>query len=149
MSPHGLSVLLAHPGGPFFIHKDAGSWTIPKGLADPGEAMADAARREFEEEVGWRPAGDLTPLGEVKLRSGKRVIAFALQSDEPPEISLARFSPGLFAMEWPRGSQRLREFPEVDRIEFFSIDAARRKISPAQEPLLDRLIALHANDDCR
>ena len=103
-SADGLRVLLAHPGGPFFIHKDAGSWTIPKGLADRGEELADAARREFEEEVGWRPAGDLMPLGEVKLRSGKRVIAFAVQSDEPPEVLLARFAPGLFTMEWPRGS---------------------------------------------
>jgi len=103
-SADGLRVLLAHPGGPFFIHKDAGSWTIPKGLADRGEELADAARREFEEEVGWRPAGDLTPRGEVKLRSGKRVIAFAVQSDEPPEVLLARFAPGLFTMEWPRGS---------------------------------------------
>jgi len=133
-------VLLAHPGGPFFARKDAGAWTIPKGLVDPGEDFADAALREFEEELGWRPAGDLAPLGEVKLKSGKRVIAFALRTAESEEELLAHFSPGKFSMEWPRGSGRLVEFPEVDRIAFFAVEPAHSAINPAQAPLLERLL---------
>jgi predicted NUDIX family NTP pyrophosphohydrolase len=135
-------VLLAHPGGPFFARKDAGAWTIPKGLVDPGEDLADAALREFEEELGWRPAGDLAPLGEVKLKSGKRVVAFALRAAESEQEMLAQFSPGKFSMEWPRGSGRSVEFPEVDRIAFFAVEAARSAINPAQAPLLERLCKL-------
>jgi predicted NUDIX family NTP pyrophosphohydrolase len=135
-------VMLAHPGGPFFQRKDAGAWTIPKGLMNADEPPEDAARREFEEEVGWRPEGELHPLGEVHLKSGKRVIAFALRTHEDPAQLYERFSPGVFTMEWPRGSGKLVELPEVDRIEFFALDAAREKINPAQAPLLDRLVEL-------
>jgi predicted NUDIX family NTP pyrophosphohydrolase len=136
----GASVLLAHPGGPFFRNKDVGAWTIPKGLIDADESPEDAARREFEEEAGWRPEGDLQPLGEVRLKSGKRLIVFAVQTLEDAAAICARFAPGSFKMEWPRGSGRVVEMPEVDRIEFFSIAAAREKINPAQEALLDRLL---------
>jgi predicted NUDIX family NTP pyrophosphohydrolase len=136
----GVSVMLAHPGGPFFQRKDVGAWTIPKGLVKADEPPQDAARREFEEEVGWRPEGELHPLGEVRLKSGKRVTAFALRTREHPAQLYERFSPGVFAMEWPRGSGQLVELPEVDRIEFFAIDAAREKLNPAQQPLLDRLL---------
>jgi predicted NUDIX family NTP pyrophosphohydrolase len=135
----GAQVLLAHPGGPYFARKDVGAWTIPKGLINSTETPAEAARREFEEEAGWSPTGELHALGEVRLKSGKRVLAFALKSAEDPAELLARFSPGTFTMEWPRASGSFAEFPEVDRIEFFSLEAAREKINAAQQPLLDRL----------
>jgi predicted NUDIX family NTP pyrophosphohydrolase len=138
----GLRVLLAHPGGPFFAKKDEGAWSIPKGLIEPGEDPAAAALREFQEELGWRPAGNLHPLGEVRLKSGKRVIAFALASDESEATMLPQFSPGLFQMEWPPRSGRSAEFPEVDRIAFFTADEAARKLNPAQAALLDRLTVL-------
>jgi predicted NUDIX family NTP pyrophosphohydrolase len=133
---------LAHPGGPFFAKKDAGSWSIPKGLINPGEEPAQAAMREFEEELGWRPSGAMQPLGEVKLRSGKRVVAFALASADDEATTLSRFSPGMFQMEWPLRSGRLALFPEVDRIAFFSPDGARQKLNPAQAPFVDRLLEL-------
>jgi predicted NUDIX family NTP pyrophosphohydrolase len=135
----GVRMLLAHPGGPFFAKKDDGAWSIPKGLLEADEDPAAAAVREFEEELGWRPAGEVQPLGEVRLKSGKRVIAFALASDEPEAAMLARFSPGMFQMEWPPRSGRSAEFPEVDRIAFFSLDEAARKLNPAQAPLIERL----------
>jgi predicted NUDIX family NTP pyrophosphohydrolase len=135
----GLRVLLAHPGGPFFSHKDAGAWTLPKGLVNPGELLTAAALREFEEELGWRPAGELHPLGEVKLRSGKIVAGFAVRSDEGEDVVLARFVPGTFTMPWPPRSGRHAEFPEVDRVEFFSLAEAHEKLNPAQAPFLDRL----------
>jgi predicted NUDIX family NTP pyrophosphohydrolase len=138
-----LRVLLAHPGGPFFSNQDAGAWTIPKGLVGLDEDLAAAARREFEEELGWRPEGDLEPLGDVTLRSGKRVVAFALCSGDAEESLLARFAPGRFSIEWPPRSGRLAEFPEVDRIAFFSIEAAKEKLNDRQLPLVDRLAALH------
>jgi predicted NUDIX family NTP pyrophosphohydrolase len=134
--------MLAHPGGPFFQRKDAGAWTIPKGLLNADEPPEEAARREFEEEVGWRLEGELHPLGEVRMKSGKRLIAFALRTHEDPAELQEKFSPGVFTMELPRGSGRFVETPEVDRIEFFALDAARKKINPAQAPLLDRLLEL-------
>ncbi|MCC6493736.1 MAG: NUDIX domain-containing protein [Pirellulales bacterium] len=141
----GLRVLLGHPGGPFFRNKDQGAWSIPKGLVEPGEAADRAARREFEEELGWPPRGPLQPLGEVVLRSGKRLCAFALRSQEAEEALLARFQPGAFTMEWPPKSGRRAAFPEIDRIAFFSIDEARWKMNPAQAALLDRLNGLPAD----
>jgi predicted NUDIX family NTP pyrophosphohydrolase len=137
-----LEVLLAHPGGPFFVRKDDGAWTIPKGLINSDESPHAAALREFEEELGWRPEGDLIGLGEVRLKSGKRVVAFAVETHEKSSALLPKFTPGVFAMEWPRGSGKYAQFPEVDRIEIFSIALARVKINPAQAPLLDRLEAL-------
>jgi predicted NUDIX family NTP pyrophosphohydrolase len=143
-----LRVLLAHPGGPYFTNqdgsskKDAGAWTIPKGLVEPAEESERAARREFEEEVGWRPAGELQPLGEIRLKSGKRVIAFALAYHAAEEELLAKFTPGRFTMEWPPHSGKFSEFPEVDRIEFFSLSTAREKINERQAPLLDRFVEL-------
>ena len=135
----GPRILLAHPGGPFFATKDDGAWTIPKGLIIADEEPAAAARREFAEEVGWLPAGELHPLGSVKLRSGKVVHGFALQSTETEADMIARFAPGAFTMEWPPHSDRMAEFPECDRIQFFSLDEARARINPAQLPFLDRL----------
>jgi predicted NUDIX family NTP pyrophosphohydrolase len=141
-TPASLRVLLAHPGGPFFAKKDAGAWTLPKGLLNPDEDTAAAARREFAEECGWRPDGGLVPLGEVKLRSGKRVAGFALLTQETEESLLAKFAPGTFTMEWPPRSGASDEFPEVDRIEFFSLEEAKPKLNPGQIPFLDRLAEL-------
>jgi predicted NUDIX family NTP pyrophosphohydrolase len=134
-----VRVLLGHPGGPYFGKKDAGVWTIPKGLLATDELPEVAALREFEEELGWRPSGRLDELGEIKMKSGKRVLAFALRDDAPEASQLARFRPGTFSLEWPPRSGRRQEFPEIDRIEFFPLAVARDKILPAQAPLLDRL----------
>jgi predicted NUDIX family NTP pyrophosphohydrolase len=132
-------VLLAHPGGPYFAKRDLGAWTIPKGMIADGEPPEDAAIREFEEEMGWRPVGPLLPLGKVKQRSGKRVIGFALRSEETEEALLAKFSPGTFQMEWPPKSGAQVAFPEVDRIAFFDVQEAQSKIIREQAPFLDRL----------
>ena len=147
--PGGVRVMLAHPGGPFFAKKDHGAWTIPKGLLNPGEAVEAAARREFAEEVGWQPLGKLLPIGEIALPSGKRVIGFALQSEESEAAVLARFAPGTFAMPWPPRSGQLAQFPEVDRVEFFSKSEAAARIHPAQAKFLERLHDLTENShDC-
>jgi predicted NUDIX family NTP pyrophosphohydrolase len=138
----GLRVLIAHPGGPYFAKKDLGAWTIPKGLINPGEDARDAALREFAEEVGWLPAArrdELLELGETKLRSGKRVTAFALLTDEPEAEILARFTPGVFALEWPPRSGQLQDFPEVDRIAFATPDEAAERLNPAQAVFVERL----------
>jgi predicted NUDIX family NTP pyrophosphohydrolase len=131
-----LDVLLAHPGGPFFVKKDDGVWTIPKGEAAPGEDLLDRARIEFEEEIGLRPVGDWIPLGSIKQKGGKTVHAWAFEGDLPEG-----FQPksNLFEIEWPPRSGKLETFPEVDRAEFLPLEIARQKIKSAQLPLLDRL----------
>jgi predicted NUDIX family NTP pyrophosphohydrolase len=134
-------VLLAHPGGPFFVRKDAGAWSIPKGLIELDEDVRAAALREFREELGWAPAGELIPLGEARLRSGKRVLAFAVQTNERESDIVARFKPGGFAMQWPPNSGTTMQFPEVDRIAFFSLDEAAEKINSGQRVFLERLCA--------
>jgi predicted NUDIX family NTP pyrophosphohydrolase len=132
----GLEVLLVHPGGPFFDKKDHGSWSIPKGLVEPGEAEPDAALREFREETGLPPPkGALLELGEIKQSGGKRVRAWAVEGDCDP----ASISSNVFEMEWPPRSGRIRSFPEVDRGAFFDLVEARRRLVPAQCELLDRL----------
>jgi predicted NUDIX family NTP pyrophosphohydrolase len=132
----GLEVLLAHPGGPFWARKDDGVWSVPKGEYEEGDDALAAARREFGEETGLSlPAGLPWPLGEVTQRSGKRVTAWALEGD----LDLTGASSNTFEMEWPRESGRLAEFPEVDRIEWLTLERAQTKIIPAQSPFLDRL----------
>jgi predicted NUDIX family NTP pyrophosphohydrolase len=135
-----VEVLLAHPGGPLFAHKDDGIWTIPKGEAAPGEDLLTRAQIEFEEEVGFRPAGvpDWIALGWIKQKGGKVVHAWAFEGDLPES-----FEPksNFFEMEWPPHSGKRKLFPEVDQARFFSDEVARRKIKPAQAPLLDRLQA--------
>ena len=130
-----LEVLLAHPGGPFFTNKDLGAWTIPKGLVDEDEDQLVTAQREFEEETGTRPEGDFVPLGEVLQKGGKTVVAWAFEGDLDP----AAIRSNTFQREWPPRSGRWRDFPEVDRAAFFSIDEARGKINPAQAEFLSRL----------
>jgi predicted NUDIX family NTP pyrophosphohydrolase len=135
-----LEVLLAHPGGPFHVHKDDGAWTIPKGEAAPGEDLLTRARIEFEEEVGFRPknARDYIELGSIIQKGGKTVHAWAFEGDLPESFECRS---NLFEMEWPPRSGKLKQFPEVDRAEFFTEGLARQKIKPTQIPFLDRLPA--------
>jgi predicted NUDIX family NTP pyrophosphohydrolase len=136
-----LEVLLGHPGGPFFTKKDEGFWTVLKGEADPGEDLQAVARREFAEETGQRsPDGTMLELGEIRQKGGKTVVAWALAGDLDPATARSN----TFEMEWPPRSGRVREFPEIDRVEWFDLESARQKILPAQVPFLDRLEeALH------
>ncbi|MGW1913617.1 NUDIX domain-containing protein [Streptomyces sp. NPDC002076] len=132
----GLEVLLGHMGGPLWAKKDAGAWTVPKGEYDPDEPAWEAARREFQEELGVAPPdGKAVPLGEVAQRNGKVVTAWAVEAD--PDLS--GFSPGTFTMEWPPRSGREQEFPELDRVAWLGVDRARELIITAQTAFLDRL----------
>ncbi|MET7437950.1 NUDIX domain-containing protein [Streptomyces sp. NPDC004082] len=133
----GIEVLLGHMGGPFFARRDAGAWTVPKGEYEPDEPSWDAARREFQEELGLPPPdGEATPLGEVRQSNGKIVTAWAMEADLDP----ADMVPGTFEMEWPPKSGRLQEFPELDRVEWCGLERARAVIVPAQSAFLDRLV---------
>jgi len=132
-------VLLVHPGGPFWARKDDGAWSIPKGEYGDDEEPRAAALREFEEELGTKAPGHaegLLDLGEVKQRSGKVVIAFALEGDLDPD----RITSNTFPMEWPPRSGRTQEFPEVDRAGWFAPAEARTKLVSAQAELVDRLL---------
>jgi predicted NUDIX family NTP pyrophosphohydrolase len=135
LNPAGCEVLLVHPGGPFWTRKDDGAWSIPKGLIDPGEDHAAAARREFFEETGIAPPGELVPLGSHKQPGGKTVIAFALEGELDP----ADIRSNTFAMEWPPRSGRQQDFPEIDRADWFKPEEARRKLLKGQVPILDAL----------
>ncbi len=130
-----LEVLLVHPGGPFWMKKDAGAWSIPKGEYEAGEEALAAAAREFQEETGLVARGPYTPLTPIRQQGGKVVEAWAFEGDCDAE-SLKSTT---FCLEWPRGSGRRQEFPEVDRAGWFGLDEARRKILPAQASLLDEL----------
>ena len=136
--PAGLQVLLAHPGGPFWARRDAGAWTIPKGEIGSGEDPLAAACREFEEETGFRPHGPFLPLGEVRQKAGKTVLAWAWEGD----LDASRARSHTFVIEWRPRSGRRMEVPEADRCEWFGVAAAREKLNAAQVALLDRLEAL-------
>ncbi|MEU0287146.1 NUDIX domain-containing protein [Streptomyces sp. NPDC052492] len=132
----GVEVLLGHMGGPFHARRDAGAWTVPKGEYGPDEPAWEAARREFEEELGLPPPdGEAVPLGEVRQSGGKTVTAWAVEADLDP----AAVVPGTFTMEWPPRSGRTQEFPELDRVAWFSLDRAREVVVSAQTAFLDRL----------
>ncbi|AIR96987.1 NUDIX domain-containing protein [Streptomyces glaucescens] len=132
----GLEVLLGHMGGPYFAGKDAGAWTVPKGEYAPDEPAWEAARREFREELGLEPPdGEAVPLGEVRQTGGKTVTVWAVEGDLDPEA----VRPGTFTMEWPPRSGRAAEFPELDRVRWFGLDAGRAVIVGAQAAFLDRL----------
>jgi predicted NUDIX family NTP pyrophosphohydrolase len=136
--PRGLEVLLVHPGGPFWRNKDDGVWSIPKGEIQLNEDPEGAALREFVEELGPAASvGPLQPLGEIRQRGGKRVIAFAGESDFDP----AALASNTFEIEWPPRSRRRQTFPEIDRAEWFDLDAARRKLLSAQVEFLEQLAA--------
>ncbi|MER7895156.1 NUDIX domain-containing protein [Streptomyces sp. NPDC096046] len=132
----GLEVLLGHMGGPFFARRDTGAWTVIKGEYEPDEPAWEAARREFREELGLPPPdGEALDLGEVRQANGKIVTAWAVEADLDP----ATIAPGTFRMEWPPGSGRLQEFPELDRVAWFGPGRARAVIVKAQAAFLDRL----------
>src|ERR1700691_5423278 len=135
----GLEVLLAHPGGPFWAKKDAGVWTIPKGLVAANEDLVTAARREFTEETNLTAPVDTVKqtitLPPVNQKSGKVVHAFAFEAD----FDLTRCVSNSFEMEWPPRSGRRQSFPEIDRLAYFTLAAARDKIIAYQLPLLDEL----------
>lgn len=131
-----LEVLLGHPGGPYFAGKDADHWTVLKGEVDPGEELLEVARREFEEETGHElPNDPATPLGDIRQKSGKHVLAWAVQGDLDPDTAVSN----AFEMEWPPRSGRIQEFPEIDRVEWFDLDEARVRIKAAQAAFLERL----------
>jgi len=131
-----LEVLLAHQGGPFWMKKDRGHWTVPKGETEPGEQLEAVARREFAEETGHAvPDGALIELGQIRQKSGKLVVAWAIEGDLDPAAAVSN----TFQMEWPPRSGRLQEFPEIDRVEWFGLAEARLRLKPAQVPFLDRL----------
>jgi len=128
---------LVHPGGPFWATKDLGAWSIPKGLCHPGEDQLAAAKREVAEETGFTPAGAFIPLGKFRQKSGKRIVAWAVEADFDP----ARLTSNLFSMEWPPKSGKQTEFPEVDRGGWFTADEAAAKLVPGQRPILSALLA--------
>jgi predicted NUDIX family NTP pyrophosphohydrolase len=131
----GVEVFLVHPGGPFWRKKDDAAWSIPKGEYSEGESAIDAARREFREETGFEPGTDFVTLGEIRQPSGKIISVWAFEGDCDP----AALRSNTFSMEWPPKSGRSREFPEVDRAEWFSLDAARAKLLKGQLGFLERL----------
>lgn len=131
-----LEVLLAHMGGPLWARRDAGAWSVPKGECEPDEEPVSAARREFQEELGLPvPDGELVDLGSVRQSGGKQVSVWALAADLDPSSVV----PGTFEMEWPRGSGLMRQFPEIDRVQWFGLEPARDKLVKAQRAFLDRL----------
>jgi predicted NUDIX family NTP pyrophosphohydrolase len=135
----GIEVLLAHPGGPLWAHRDEGAWSVPKGEIESGEEPLAVARREFEEETGQEPpTGECLDLGEVRQKSGKRVVAWACEGDLDPATAVSN----TFPLEWPPGSGNWIDVPEVDRVEWFDPDEARPRLNPAQAEFVDRLLGL-------
>lgn len=128
---------MAHPGGPFWAHRDTGAWTIPKGEIGEGEDPLAAARREFNEETGLAAGEQALPLAPCRQRNGKLVLAWAVEGDCDPEA----IHSNLFEMQWPPRSGRTAQFPEIDRAAWFGLDEARRRILPAQAPFLDEVQA--------
>ena len=130
-----VQVLLIHPGGPFWANKDAGAWSIPKGEFSGDENALTAARREFEEETGFLPAGRFVQLTPVKQPSGKVIHAWALEGD----LDATAIRSNTFTLEWPPQSGVHQEFPEVDRAAWFTIEAAKEKIIKGQTDFIDEL----------
>lgn len=130
-----LEVLLVHPGGPFWSKRDLGAWSIPKGEMAANEEPEASAKREFAEELGTLPEGDLLPLGKSRQRGGKIVLAFAL----PGNLDVSTVRSNMFEMEWPPHSKKMQLFPEIDRAGWFDLPTARQKIVDGQSPFLDRL----------
>lgn len=136
-------ILLVHPGGPFWRHKDAGVWQMPKGLIEPDEDDETAARREVSEELGQTMDGPLVDLGEIRQAGGKLVTAFACERDFDPDTLVSN----MIEIDWPPRSGRKLVIPEVDKARWFDLDAARAHMLPSQVPLLDRLTKILATDE--
>ncbi len=133
-----VQVLIAHPGGPFWARRDAGAWSVPKGEYAAGEDPWAVACREFSEELGIPvPTGPRTALTPVRQPSGKVVTVYAVRGD----LDLTGTVSNTFELEWPKGSGKLRQFPEVDRVQWFPVAAARTKLLKGQRPLLDEVMA--------
>lgn len=130
-----LEILLAHPGGPYWRNRDDGVWSIPKGNVESDDLLA-CAKREFNEETGLVAAGPFVPLAPQRQKSGKIVHAYALEAD----FDLVVFSSNTFEMEWPPHSGKRQSFPEVDRISYFGLATARKKILPGQRPFIEELV---------
>ena len=131
-----MEMFLVHPGGPFWRNKDAGAWTIPKGEFDDEEGALAAAQREFKEEVGVSISGDFIPLTPVKQKSGKIIYAWALEKD----IDILEIKSNSFEIEWPPKSKQLKQFPEIDKGEWFSEKNAFEKIIPAQAAFIEEIL---------
>jgi predicted NUDIX family NTP pyrophosphohydrolase len=131
-----LQVMLVHPGGPYWENRDAGVWSIPKGLFEENEAPLEAARREFAEETGFDAEGEFIELGELVQPSKKVVHAWALES----ELDTTKIKSNSFSLEWPPKSGRIENYPEIDKGQWFDIDEARKKITRGQLGFIDRLI---------
>jgi predicted NUDIX family NTP pyrophosphohydrolase len=140
-----LEVFLVHPGGPFWARKDEGAWSIPKGEHDAEEDPLSAARREFAEETGITPEGEVIALSPIRQKGGKVVRAFALEGDCDPSAIRSN----TFAIEWPPRSGRQQTFPEIDRAGWFTLDEARRKLNPAQIALVEELARLPTGPEPR
>lgn len=139
-----LEVLIGHPGGPFWVHKDGGAWSIPKGEYTEDEDPWAVAQREFSEELGKRaPEGPRIDLEPVRQPSGKVITAFAVRGD----LELEGTFSNTFELEWPKGSGKIREFPEIDRVGWFPVAQARSKLLKGQRPLLDRLVSVLEGDE--
>lgn len=129
--------LLVHPGGPFWARRDTAAWSIPKGLVDAGEETWTAAAREFEEEIGQPVSGNPEPLTPCRTRGGKLIVAWLVEAD----LDVAALRSNRFEMEWPKGSGRRQDFPEVDRAAYFPAQTALDKIHLGQTPILLEAIA--------
>ncbi len=134
----GLQVFLVHPGGPFFTKKDEGYWSVPKGEIDEGEDPLATAQREFNEETGCTVAGKFIPLSPIKQKNGKIVFCWAVEGDCDADA----ITSNTFPLEWPPKSGRMREFPEADRADWFTVDQAKKKINAAQAALLAELLII-------
>jgi len=130
-----LMIFLVHPGGPLWQKKDTGAWSIPKGEFDDDENALEAAKREFKEETGYTISGDFIELTTIKQKSGKMVYAWAVESN----IDAENIQSNSFTMEWPPKSNKIITLPEVDKAAWFTVDAAKTRINPAQVPLIDEL----------
>jgi predicted NUDIX family NTP pyrophosphohydrolase len=133
--PAGIQVMLVHPGGPFWARKDEGAWSIPKGLAEDGEDLLAAAKREFFEETGKRVDGEFLDLGAYKQPAGKMVVAWGCEGDLDPAV----LKSNSFSIEWPPHSGKETEFPEVDRAGWFDLDEALAKVTKGQRPIIAAL----------
>jgi len=143
--PDGIEVLLVHPGGPYWARKDVGAWSIPKGEVAEAEDALAAARREFREETGAAVEGDAISLGEARQKSGKIICAFAIEGNLKADALVSN----RFEMEWPPRSGRRASFPEVDRAEWFSPDAAMKKITSSQKVFVERLLTTLSSGSSR